>query len=113
MMFSPQKHRSHLSKRERQSLSRLYQLLKEPGLLRASFMYMRRRCGRDYCRCNRSKRNWHGSWYVIRSHGGKKQMQHVSSKESSIVRQWVNQYQRIKKHLNVISDLYWKKLKKS
>lgn len=113
MRCSPDpKHRGHLSELERKAISRIHQLLAKPGLLRANLTYMRRRCGRDYCKCSRSHRHWHGSWYVMQSYRGKKRMQHVSAGYHEAVRHWVNRYREIKGLLNRVADFYWESLKK-
>lgn len=105
--------RSHLSPREREAISRLHQLLSEPGLLRASFVPMRRRCGKDSCRCAERKKHWHASTYVIQRHQGKPRMKHLGKDQENDVRRWVERYRQVKALLNKVSDLYWKQLKKS
>lgn len=105
--------RSHLSPRERETIARLHQLLNEPGLLRASFVPMRRRCGKDSCRCAEHRKHWHASTYVIQRHQGKPRMQHLGKDQESDVRRWVERYRKAKALLNQVSDLYWKQLKKS
>ena len=106
------KHRGHLSERERQAISHLHQLLNEPGLLRASFVRMKRSCGRDYCRCMRSKAHRHESTYVVQRHQGKPRMKHLGSDQRASARQWIERYRRIRKLLDTVSDLYWQELKK-
>lgn len=114
MSLAKIKHLGHLPRKERQSLSTIHQILGQPGLLRATFVFMRRRCGRDYCRrCKGPKRNWHASWYIIQSHKGKTRMKFIPSDKEAMVRQWVNRYHEIKKHLNRIADLYWENLRKN
>ena len=104
------RNKSHLPSLERNAVSKIHQLLKQPGLLRASFVYMRRQCGRDYCKCMRSSKHWHGSWYITQSHKGKKRMRHVGFEQEAVVRQWVDRYHEIKRLLNRVADLYWDRI---
>lgn len=106
------KPRSHLSPLERDAIARLHQLLNEPGFLRASFVRMRRRCGKETCRCGRDKRHRHESTYVIQRHQGKPRMQHLGMDQEEQVRHWVERYRQAKALLNKVSDLYWQQLKK-
>lgn len=104
--------RSHLSAKERQAVSRLHKLLNEHGLLRASLVHMKRSCGRDYCRCRKSKKNWHGSWYVVQRHKGRPRMKFIPVELGRDVREWIARYHRIKELLDEASDVYWDLLKK-
>jgi len=104
--------RSHLSSREREAIARLHRLLSEPGLLRASFVAMRRRCGKESCRCATHRKDWHESTYVIQRHQGKPRMKHLRADQEREVRRWVERYRQVKGLLNRVSDLYWKQLQK-
>lgn len=106
------KHRSHLSARQRCAVSRLHKLLNEQGILRASLVRMKRCCGRAYCRCNRSKRNWHSSWYVVQRHDGSPRLRHVNTDMEESVRKWIDCYKAVKRLLDTISDAYWNRIKK-
>ncbi len=106
------KHRGFLPRHQREAVAQLQKLLREQGLLRASYVHISRRCGRDYCRCMRSKRNWHGSHYIVQRHKGKPRLQHVSKSMESAVQRWIDSYQHAKKLMDIISDIYWDKLKK-
>lgn len=106
------KPRVALSAKERSAISELHKLLNEPGLLRATFIHMRRSCGREYCRCMRSKKHWHASWYVTQRHQGKPRMQHVPAELQEQVEQWIGRYRRAKELINAASDVYWDSLKK-
>jgi hypothetical protein len=104
--------RSYLSEKERQVISRIHKLLNEPGLLRASLVHMKRSCGRDYCKCMKSKKNWHRSWYVVQRHKGKPRMKFIPVDLEKQVRGWISRYLEIKDLLNQASDEYWQTLKK-
>jgi len=106
------KPRTSLSGQERAAIAELHKLLLEPGLLRATFVHMRRSCGRDYCRCVRSKKHWHASWYVSQRHQGKPRMQHVPAEVRAQVKQWIARHRRAKELLDIVSNIYWKSLKK-
>lgn len=107
------KHRSHLDPQERELVSQLYGLIGKSGILRASFVRMRRRCGKDYCRCARSKRNWHSSWYIIQRHEGRPRMKSISHDREFVAREWIERYQKIKGLLDRISSIHWEKLAKA
>ena len=98
---------SHQSAGERDALSRLRQILRDPGLLRASWVKMKHPCGKDYCRCSKDKRHWHLSWYASQSKDGKPRMKCVPKEHLEKVRLWVNRYQEAKTLLARVGDLYW------
>jgi hypothetical protein len=108
----PLKPRNQLSPRERDLVARLHQFLNDPGLLRASFVRMRRRCGKASCRCASEKGYRHESVYVIQRHQGKPRMKHLGRDQEDRVYEWVERYHRIKTLLNNVSDLYWRQLGK-
>ena len=106
------KHRSCLAHQEREAISQLHGLLNKQGLLRASFVRVRRSCGRAYCRCMRSKRNWHQGWYIVQRHGGRPRMKYIPLEMQEKVRQWIARYGAVKELLNEVSDVYWEAIKK-
>lgn len=106
------KPRNQLSQRERETIAKLHQLLSKPGLLRASFVQMRRRCGKEACHCGTHRKHWHESAYVIQRHQGKPRMKHLRTGQEPEVRRWVERYHQAKTLLNRVSDLYWQELKK-
>jgi len=98
------------SAEERAALSRLRQILGEPGLLRASWVKMKHPCGRSSCRCARAKRHWHLSWYVSQSKNGKPRMKCVPQEQLEEVRRWVSRYQEARLLLATIGDVYWNRI---
>lgn len=96
--------------RERHALSRLRQILNEPGLLRASLIQMKKRCGKSYCRCAKAKRHWHLSWCVGQSQRGIPRMKHIPSEILSEVQLWVGRYQEARKLLDEVSNENWDKI---
>ncbi|OIO04735.1 MAG: hypothetical protein COX65_02645 [Elusimicrobia bacterium CG_4_10_14_0_2_um_filter_56_8] len=99
------------SPEERQALSRLRQLLSEPGLLQASLFRRRRACGKSYCRCARSKRHWHASWHVGFSTKDGPRMTSIPEEWVAPVRLWIERYREAETLMKGISKLYWKRLK--
>ncbi|MEK7516020.1 MAG: DUF6788 family protein [Patescibacteria group bacterium] len=106
------KHRSRLSDKEREAVAKIHHLINEPGLLRASLVLMQRSCGRDYCRCLKSKKFRHRSWYIAQRYRGKPRMRFVSEGMERQARSWIERYRQIKQLLDDISAVYWEALKK-
>ena len=103
---------SSQSAKERAALSRLRQILKDPGLLRANFVKMRRPCGTPSCRCAKGKRHWHVSWYINQSKDGKLRMKCVPKEQLEQVQAWVTRYQEARKLLSVAGDERWDRIGK-
>lgn len=101
-----------LSSKERSALPRLRQIVcaKKPELLRATWIKMKHPCGRLYCRCAKTKRFWHISWYVSQSNKGKPRMKSVPKDQLQEVRNWIDRYQEARSLLNRIGDLYWERI---
>lgn len=87
-------------------------MLNEPGFLHASLIRHRRRCGKSYCRCARSKRQYHQSWIIGQTLKGRTQMKHVRPELVDRVRRWIERYQEADALLEKISKTYWQRLKK-
>lgn len=104
---------SSLSAKERNARARLRQLLNEPALLRASLVEMKRFCGSPSCRCARSKRHWHVSWYASQSQRGKPRMKCIPTEEVEEVRRWVLGYQEARNLLAAIGDVSWDRINKA
>ena len=103
------KHSSQSAK-ERAALSRLRQVLIEPGLLRANLIKMRRPCGAHSCHCAKGKRHWHLSWYLSQSKDGKHRMKCVPKEQLDEVRTWVARYQDARRLLAVAGDERWNRI---
>lgn len=102
--------RADQSTTEREARSRLRMLLNEPGLLRASLIRMKRRCGNPSCRCARAKRHWHLSWYIGQSRGGHRRMKFIPEKLVPEVKAWVECYRKAYELLDRVSDENWSKI---
>ena len=98
---------------ERQALSRLRQMLNEPGFLRASLFQYRRPCGKPYCRCAKSKRHYHASWYVKVGGLGGTRMKCLPKEWVESVRLWIARYHEAEELLNKISRLHWEQVKRA
>jgi hypothetical protein len=101
-----------LSAKERDARSRLRQLLNEPTLLRANLVEMKRFCGSPSCRCAKSKRHWHLSWYASQSQNGKQRMKFIPADQVEEVRQWVERYQQARSLLATVGDASWDRIGK-
>ena len=104
--------RTQQSIAERKALSRLRQILNEPGILRASWVQMKHRCGKSQCRCTGSKKYWHLSWYVRQTIKGRPRMKAVPAEQLEEVRGWVKRYQEARELLLRIGDFHWEKVGK-
>ena len=103
-------HRAHISAEERRILSRIRFLMKDPAVLRANLVQMKRKCGNKNCRCTKGK--LHKSWYLYQSKDGKPQMLYIPSKLEKEVREWVKKNKEIRELLDQLSQIYWDKVKK-
>lgn len=99
--------------KDRQTVSRLRQLLNEPGLLQASLFLRRRPCGKSSCRCAASKRHHHASWYVSYSRKGRLQTKCIPEAWGETVRQWIERYRETETLLQSISKSHWEHLKRA
>ena len=98
------------STRERHALSELRRILNTPGLLRASLIRMKNRCGKPACRCAQGKQYRHLSWCMGQSQGGRPRMKHIPPKLLPEVQLWTKRYQEAKKLLDEVSNENWNKI---
>lgn len=104
--------KTSLPPEERQAISRLRQMLNESGLLHASLIRNRRRCGKDYCRCSQGKRHYHESWLIGQTLKGRTQTKHLRPELVEQVRGWIERYLEAEALLERISRTYWQRLRK-
>ena len=102
--------RALLSPKERLARSRLRKLLNEPGILRASLIHMKRRCGNPSCRCASAKRYWHLSWYIGQSNSGRRRMKFLPEALVPEVESWIECYREVHSLLNEVSSENWNKI---
>lgn len=101
------KHRGGESQEERETLSRLRQILNRQGFLRGSLIEMKHRCGKKQCRCRVDKESLHRSWYVSQSKGGKQRMRSVPREQVPKVKRWITNYQDVKYLLTELGQSNW------
>lgn len=106
------RHLGFLPAKERAARSSANQILHAQGLLRASLVKMVRPCGGKHCRCAKSRKYWHKSWYVSQKKKGSTRMKCVPRVMIPKVRQWINHYRKLRKLLNQISEFYWERIGK-
>jgi hypothetical protein len=105
--------RTGQSAAEQRALSRLRQILNEPGILRANWIQTKHRCGKSQCHCAGSKKDWHLIYYIRQTVKGKPRMKAVPSAQIEEVKRWVERYQEARELLQRIGDLYWDKVGKN
>lgn len=103
---------SQLSLRERAARSRLQQILRESGLIRATWVQLRRPCGGAGCKCAKGKRYWHKSWSISQSQGGKLRRKSIPEPLREEVDRWLKQYWEARDLLDQVSNEYWARLEK-
>ncbi len=104
---------SQLSTRERAARSRLRQILQEAGLIRATWVRLRRPCGGAGCRCAKGKRFWHKAWSISQSRNGKLRRKSIPNHLREDVDRWLKDYWEARDLLDQISEQYWSRLEKS
>lgn len=103
-------YKSRLLVRERGIVSRIHKLISKAGLLRATLVRMKRKCGNENCRCAKGK--LHESWYLYQSKNGKSRMLYIPDNLTEDVREWVKKNKSIRQALDQLSQIYWDKIKK-
>ena len=98
------------SPKERAALSRLRQILNEPGIIGGSLVRMKNTCGKPTCRCPGNKRHRHISWYISQSRDGRQRMKCIPKGSLEEVGTWINRYQETRRLLEQVSDEYWRQL---
>jgi len=105
---------SQLPARERAARSRLRQILMQDcGLIRATWVRLRRRCGGKGCRCAKGRRHWHETPMISQSRDGKLRRKSIPHDVKEQVDRWLKQYWEARELLDRISDEYWERLEKS
>lgn len=103
---------SQLPPGERAARSRLQQILRESGLIRATWVRLRRPCGGTGCKCAKGKRYWHKSWSISQSQGGRLRRKSIPEPLREEVDRWLKQYWEARDLLDQVSDEYWARLEK-
>ena len=89
------------------SLKKRYKLYRQiPKItesIRGSLVIMERYCGKPNCRCRKGHK--HKAVYLSQSHKGKTRMVYIPEIMKEKVREYVQNYHRIRSALNKISDI--------
>lgn len=101
--------RSHLSAAERRTVSRLHQILSQPGLLHGSLRVNRRRCGKESCKC--ASGDLHASLVLSIVEKGRQISIHVPAPWEPVVREWVERDRRVRDLLLELSAMYRDRLR--
>lgn len=97
------RHRSHQSPSERAARSAVRKLVGQGRpILAGSLVTMKRRCGKEGCRCARGQK--HVSLYLAARLDGKRKMIYVPRELEEKVRQWVRNGQEAARLLGAISQ---------
>ena len=103
---------NQLSAEERAARSRLQQILRESGLIRATWVQLRRPCGGTGCKCAKAKRYWHKSWSISQSQKGKLRRKSIPNRLRDEVDRWIKQYWEARELMDQVSEAYWARLEK-
>ena len=106
------KNPNQLSVKERAFRSRLLQICRGSGLIRATWVKHRRPCGSAICKCAKAKRYWHQSWSISQSSKGKLRRKSIPSRLRDEVDEWLKQYWEARELLDQVSEEYWARLEK-
>ena len=102
------KSRGGMPAAERAARARIAQLMQQAGLVRGSLLLRARKCGKASCHC--AKGAGHTALYLQTSRDGSPVQVIVPRTLEAEVRQWVANYQTVRKHLEDMSDVYWARI---
>jgi hypothetical protein len=103
-------HPAQMTRKERESRSRLKPYVSWKELIRGSLTVRERVCGKPRCRCLRGQK--HLALFLTRSQGGKQEQLYIPAEKEEMVREWVKNYRTVKELLEEISSSYWERLRK-
>lgn len=101
--------RARMSQRERDSRSRLAQLIHDGGLIRGTLAVRERTCGKPNCKCAKGQK--HVSLYLVESVGGKYRQVFIPKDLEAVVRLWVQNHQKARNLLEEISRLHYERVR--
>jgi hypothetical protein len=102
--------RSQMTKRERESRSRLKPYIGSQGFVRGTLSVRERLCGKANCKCTRGEK--HVSLFLTRSKDGTVEQLYIPREKEELARRWVENYRVIQGLLERISSVYWDRLKR-
>lgn len=94
--------RTHYSVQERDTRSRVIQLLANQPFLRGSLVLRSRSCGKSYCRCQRGLK--HPALYLYTRSGKKQVCTYIPRPLHETVRQWVENGRRLKRLVDQVAQ---------
>lgn len=102
-------HRNHGSAKERELRARLAQMAHTLPMLRATLNERRLTCGKKGCRCSTGER--HRALYAVSAREGKTRQSFVPQEREATVRQWVENFHRVRELLDELSELFWEQVR--
>ena len=102
--------RAKMASSERESRSRLAQLIHDAGIIRGTLAVRSRICGKPNCRCAKGEK--HVSLYLVVSEGGKYRQVFVPKDLEEVVRLWVENHQKARDLLEEISRMHYERIRK-
>jgi Family of unknown function (DUF6788) len=105
----PEISKGKMSQAERDSRSRLAQLISGSGFMRGTLTVREKVCGKSSCKCARGEK--HVALYLLSSKDGKLRQLFIPHSYEARVRKWLEQYKQVEELLEGISDLHWAKIK--
>ena len=101
--------RNTMSPKERALRSRLAQFVHTLPLVRATLSERLVTCGKKGCRCVHGDK--HAALYAVSSRQGKTRQVFVPREQETAVRQWVENYHRIRALLEDLSEIFFEQLR--
>ena len=71
---------------------------------------MRRKCGKENCKCNKDTDYKHTSLYLVQKTKGKQRMIYIPKSWETKVKGWVNRYHELYDAIEELSEESWEKL---
>jgi len=99
-----------MSAKERALRARLAQMVHALPLLRATLNERRLTCGKKGCRCHEGER--HQALYVVSVREGKTRQAFVPQEREATVRQWVENFHKVRGLLDELSELFWEQMRR-
>jgi hypothetical protein len=97
-----------MAQRERESRSKLAQLIHDSGLIRGSLSVRERTCGKPNCRCAKGEK--HVSLYLVVSEDGRYRQTFIPKDLEEVVRLWVENHQKARALLEEISRMHYERV---
>lgn len=102
--------RGGMSIEERETRSKLSQLIGDKGFVRGSLVTREKVCGKANCKCARGER--HVAQYLVMSQDGGKRQLFVPVEMEAQVKRWLDNYRVAKELLEEICNINWERLEK-